>query len=83
MRVLKDDGMKAGDWLSIDTLNSKIEVAAGIDKRTKEQYARALCSFKFLRVGENFNFQILTFPGDADGTILIERDEKLGGGDNE
>lgn len=66
MKVLKENGYVTGAWISIDTLNSKIEIAVGIDKRTKEQYARALCSFGYLKAGENFNFRIVTFPGDAD-----------------
>ena len=66
MRVLKDTGRVAGDWISIDLLYSRIEMTVGVDKRTKEQYSKALCSFGYLRAGENFNFQILKFPGDAD-----------------
>ena len=66
MEVLKEAGMIKGGWISITALHEKIGIAVGIDKRTHEQYSRALCTFGYLRAGTCFNFEILKFPGEAD-----------------
>jgi hypothetical protein len=67
---LKEHGYTVGKLISLTNLNMIIEETVGLDKRTKDVYARALCNRGYIKDTGNWTFEVLKTAEDENPPVV-------------